>query len=157
MTYHVFFMIPRYPQNLSVKTPRRTSFFVGFFEWVNLGWRRHPKSCSFSQEYMSTLERGWHVGGLGSRPRSLTPLDFERSWGCTPIAGWFISWTIWTYIYIHILGMIWGYLHFRKPPYESIWYFFWKTTDHVSNRQHYCNTNLVFALPWPFRGSTEPW
>ena len=27
---------------------------------------------------------------------------------------------------------------------------------YMSNRQNYCNTNLVFDAPWPFRGCIEP-
>ena len=27
---------------------------------------------------------------------------------------------------------------------------------HMSNRQNYCNTNLVFDAPWPFRGCIKP-
>ena len=35
--------------------------------------------------------------------------------GCTPIAGWFISWQIPIYKWM----MQKGYPHFRKPPYEE--------------------------------------
>jgi hypothetical protein len=35
------------------------------------------------------------------------------SHGGTPIAGWFVSWKI------LFKWMIWGYPHFRKPPYEQ--------------------------------------
>ena len=27
---------------------------------------------------------------------------------------------------------------------------------YMSNRQNFCNTNLVFDAPWPFRGGIKP-